>query len=305
MSFVVRPAMDRISGGKRRMNMGYRRCICENCCCLFVFSMVLAMAAAGALGAPAAKKLLAVPTEAQRAQALRLVRDIYKTQYADHTPAGGKKLAETLLKDAAATQDDAVARYVMLCEAREAAGDAGEMNLSLRAMATLADQFKVDSAGLELDTVRRVGRSAAGVKNAGDLAEMCLTLAGITSRNKPSVAQTFCDLAEQAAQAAKNRELMAAANAVAGALRSLAVEERKGEAALVRLKTHPDDKAASTAAGRYLCLVRGDWAGGLPLLADGNGGVPGLREAAAKDIAHPTTAADRMALAEAYWHLSE
>lgn len=269
------------------------------------WAFLLSSITAGAWAAPAANPPLAIPTEAQRTKTIRLVREIYKSQYADRTAEGGKKLALTLLKDAAATQDDPVARYVMLSEAREIAGDAGEINVSLRAVVNLAGQFKVDSAELQLDSVRRVGRSAAGAKHSGEIAENCLSLAGIASYSKPSAAQTFCDLAEQAARAAKKPELVTAANAMAISLRGLAVEQRNGEVALARLKTNPEDKAANTAAGRYLCLVRGDWTKGLPLLAAGSGGIPGLREAAAKDITAPKDAADRMALAEMYWKLCE
>jgi hypothetical protein len=36
------------------------------------------------------------------------------------------------------------------------------------------------------------------------------------------------------------------------------------------LKTSPDDPAANLKMGRYLCLIKGDWKRGLPMLAQSN-----------------------------------
>jgi hypothetical protein len=51
----------------------------------------------------------------------------------------------------------------------------------------------------------------------------------------------------------------------------------------------PADPAANLTAGRYRCLVLGDWKGGLPLLAKGSD--PTLKALAAREIAAPNTAA--------------
>lgn len=44
---------------------------------------------------PLASRLV-IPAEADRAKSLKLVKEIYKSAYADRTPAAASKLAETL-----------------------------------------------------------------------------------------------------------------------------------------------------------------------------------------------------------------
>ncbi len=44
------------------------------------------------------------------------------------------------------------------------------------------------------------------------------------------------------------------------------------EPARTLLKTNPNDAEANAAVGRFLCLGKGDWSAGLPLLAKGSPG---------------------------------
>jgi hypothetical protein len=75
------------------------------------------------------------------------------------------------------------------------------------------------------------------------------------------------------------------------------------EADLKAAATGAADPAAASRAGRYLCLVKGNWDVGLPLLA--KGGDAKLKAAADKDLAQPTTAAGRVEAGDAWWDVGE
>jgi formylglycine-generating enzyme required for sulfatase activity len=67
------------------------------------------------------------------------------------------------------------------------------------------------------------------------------------------------------------------------------------------LETKPNDPEANAVMGRFLCLQKGRWEQGLPLLARGG---DSLKELAAKDLAAPATGADQLALGNAWWDLA-
>ena len=64
-----------------------------------------------------------------------------------------------------------------------------------------------------------------------------------------------------------------------------------------------DDPKANLEVGRYYCLIRGEWAKGLPLLAQSQH--PQLQELAEADLRGPTQAADQMELADGWWELAD
>ncbi len=69
------------------------------------------------------------------------------------------------------------------------------------------------------------------------------------------------------------------------------------------LQAHPDDPGANLTAGKFKCFCKDESAQGLPMLAKASD--PGLKAAAAADLAMPTTKAARVSLANAWWTLSE
>ena len=77
----------------------------------------------------------------------------------------------------------------------------------------------------------------------------------------------------------------------------------KLEADRKTLKTNPNDSTAAGHVGRFLCLIKGDWDAGLPLLAKGD--EEKLKGIGERDLARPGTANDRLALGDNWWDLAE
>jgi hypothetical protein len=69
-----------------------------------------------------------------------------------------------------------------------------------------------------------------------------------------------------------------------------------------KLKNQPDDPAANLAAGRFLCLMKGDWDRGLVMLAKGSD--PILKAVATRDLGMPDGEA-AYELGDELWNLSD
>ena len=79
---------------------------------------------------------------------------------------------------------------------------------------------------------------------------------------------------------------------------------RGTQAAREKLKTDPDDAAASLAVGRWSCFWQGDWEEGLKLLAKGSDAA--LKSLAAEELAaKPAKADDSVARGDAWWNMAE
>ncbi|HWC89555.1 MAG TPA: protein kinase, partial [Pirellulales bacterium] len=113
---------------------------------------VVAMKAADQPGAaeqqPAtADGKLPIPSAEGQRRALKLIKELYKDDYAQaKQPEDKAALAEKLLKQSQETKDDAAALYTLLQEARELAVEAANPALAEKAISALASNFAVDSA---------------------------------------------------------------------------------------------------------------------------------------------------------------
>jgi len=75
--------------------------------------------------------------------------------------------------------------------------------------------------------------------------------------------------AQAAARSSGDAAQMSAATARLANVRALQGQAVKVAPSLEKLKNAPDDAAANLEAGQFLCLWRGDWDKGLPLLVKG------------------------------------
>ncbi|MFK8113457.1 MAG: DUF1559 domain-containing protein [Rubripirellula sp.] len=73
--------------------------------------------------------------------------------------------------------------------------------------------------------------------------------------------------------------------------------------ALDDYRINPENTAAASTVGRYMCFIKGDWKRGLPLLVEG--GPADLQEVAKLDIRGAADAINKTAIGDAWWRLSE
>lgn len=172
-----------------------------------LFAELRAPGAPGSTGIERAEppKEKAVLEECQRA-----VRERFKTEYADATsPAGKAELAKKLLQAGRGNTDEPDLRFVMLCEARDLAVAAGEVNVACAAIDALAKSHAVDLIDMKMAALEEIGKSARGLNSQKEIAQNALSLiAAAVKAKRTDEAKRLGELAISAAQKSKSTSLL-------------------------------------------------------------------------------------------------
>lgn len=262
--------------------------------CLVVVLLLTATLDAGG-------KRLPIPPAPELEKAEKLIEELFAPELAQvkKEPTGKAPLAQTFLQEARETHDYPAGRYALLRRAGELAAAGGDIGLALQAVGEQAMHFQVPRA----ETLAR---------------KITLLQEATRGQDSPKAHQAVIDAAllllDEALEAddyPSAGRLLAAADAAAIKLRSVplvsSLRKRSKEIAqmqqtydqakpfLDRARKNPADTEASTEAGKYLALVKGNWERGLPLLAKGQD--VALRELARRDLDRPTKPAEQSQLA--------
>jgi hypothetical protein len=254
--------------------------------------------------APASPPKPEPPPAAAQKQTETLIRDIYKAEYAQRTPAKLQALAMKLFHQAAETRDDPAARFVLYREARDLASQAGDPALAVKAVEAMAEAYAIDPAAERLTALLKSELAPRTSESARILATLYLQLADeAITEDQYDVAARAVSRAESAVSSARDAALAAQVRE-----RAKSVQDMQKEAATVAghlkiLEADPADPAANAAAGRYFCFTKRDWEKGLPLMAKGSDAI--LKALAVKDLAKPAGTADLVTLADAWWNAGE
>jgi hypothetical protein len=243
-----------------------------------------------------------VPGEAAQQEAAKLIRDLFKADYAKRAPADVQALAVKLLQQGRETTDDPIGQFVLLRQARELAVQAGDLATALAAVEETGKAYAVD--GLTLKAQALAAALLPAGKPAAALAETCLTtIDEAIAADRFDTATDLAAKAEAAARAAKDAALQKRA-----LQRKKEIEAAKRESDLTKasekvLASAPDDPAANLTVGRYAAAIKGDWARGAAMLAKGADAA--LKAAAEKDIVNPADPQAQMAAGDAWWEAAE
>jgi len=242
--------------------------------------------------------LLPEPDATLQKDKLKLVRDLFKDEYAKRAPADQIALAKKLLAKGLETEDDAPARFILLREARDLASAAGDVDAGLQAVDALAKTFAVDGLAMKMAVLAKSSAVAREPEAARAVARGYLAAAAEAVRaDDYDTASTAASKAEAAAKPGQEPALIARAQELARDVGSIKSEFQKVKPWLEKPGT-----GDAEAAGRFLCFVRGDWDAGLTALA---GGKPPLKGLAEKDLAKPTEPEKRAEVADGWWDIAQ
>lgn len=245
-----------------------------------------------------------IPDAAAQKESLKLIRDVFKDDYARRGSTDRQALARKLLQQGLETKDDPVAQYVLLQESRSMAAEVGDLATALGAVEELSRLYEVDRPALKYAALATARLAATSPEQFSSFSEALLTLTDeAVAAQETDIAEKASTLALTLAKAAKSIPLVKRTEAKAkeiGELKTKLVHVSKAKAKLV---TSPDDADANLTVGRFLCLVKGDWEAGWPHLAKGSDA--SLKLIAGKEMAAPKETADQVALADAWWDRAE
>ena len=266
---------------------------------------ILLLAADAALLPAQAPPRLPVPEASARRDALKQVRDLYGERFQEaRTPDAKLALVRDMIELAQQTADDPAGRYVLLRVARDIAVQVGDVPATLLAIDRIGSHYEVDVLQGKAAMLRKLAAARQTADRASivqhriaEAAALLLEEAARQDRFKTAVA-----LAEVARSAAKGAGDKALAQRVAALVEDM--EKQRAEyvevhQALAVLKDRPNHPGANLVVGRYRCLVKRDWSGGLGCLALGSDA--GLKTLAARDLAGPAEPGEQVALADGWW----
>ncbi len=244
---------------------------------------------------------IAVPSEADRSAAGVLIDKVHGPAPTDAPQR--RALAATLLDQANRTTDLPVARYVMLCRGGQLAADTADAAGVMRAADLLGRLYDLDAMAMRTEWLAKVAAIALGADIA-PAASACLDAAesAIETADYP-VANRLAALAETLGHRGKLMEVISAATAWREEIRLAQLAFDAHQLALATLQLSPDDAPANAAAGRFACLIQGDFDHGVAMLCRGNDAR--LRSAALADQAAPTTPAEQVLAGNGWWDLSD
>ncbi|NQT11427.1 MAG: hypothetical protein HQ582_01675 [Planctomycetes bacterium] len=248
---------------------------------------------------------LPVPGADAQAEAVKLVRELFEQDYKSaKTPAAQTALANKLFEEAAQNKDDPTAHFVILRVAKDMAVQAGDAKTALEAVDRMADSYEIDDAAMKVETLLSAAANARLPDARKAVAEAAIPLirAAIGEDDYQSAVRLVrkaLDLARRSRDADLLKQVVAINKEVS--------EAGKGYAALqqarAKLEEQPTDPEANLAVGRYLCLSKGDWEQGIPMLALGS--APTLQALAARELGEVVSPNAQVALADAWWDLAQ
>ena len=257
---------------------------------------LLAALLAGVQSTPPAPE----PDAAAQREALGVIKDLFKTEYARRSPAEMQAFGRLLLEKAEEARKDPAARFVMLREARDIAAQAGDSTTALAAVDGLAASFAVDGPAMKLAVLGKFATGAKDVEGARSVARGYLAVVADAVRaDNYEAASTAAGKAEAVAKAAQDAGLLARAQAIKKDLGALQEHYLKAKPGL-NVPGAPGDPEA---IGRYLCFVQDDWDAGLPFLA--GGAKPPLNALAESDRATPAEVERQIEVADGWWELGQ
>ncbi len=258
--------------------------------------------AAGESTKPAAAPRAPVPDAAARKEALTLLMDVYKDEYAKaKKPADKAELANRLLEQVDASPDSQA--YALLIEAQRLGQAAGEPGLVGRSIHTLAQRFEVNEPETLAEAFEKFSDKTLTKPAWTELVEAALPcIDTAVSQEQFALAKRLLLVAASGAkksgQPATTRQLAQRGADLAEATKLF----DSAQAARKKLATDPDDAESHTALGKYLCFALDNWPEGAPHLAQGADAA--LKQLGVQEAANPNTPADQVKLADGWWDLA-
>ena len=247
---------------------------------------------------------LAPPDASRVAEQEKAIQEAYRSELADGRAETRNRVARDLLQRSFSVNEPAP-KMATLRVAATLAAEAGDPALVLDAVEVIGQHFLLDTLPLKVDLLVRASPHAGASAAAAALVEACLATGfSAIAQDAYPAAVKLAQLAQSSAQTAGSLHLARQAEFLGTEVaRCQAGYESIKDAAAI-LRNRPQDPKASLEVGKFLCLVKNDWLGGLSLLAQGED--PALKALALSELQRrPVDPAQQTALGDQWWNLAQ
>jgi hypothetical protein len=212
-----------------------------------------------------------IPTAADQDAARKVVRGLFKIEYAAVDRIGRRTAAKKLL-EASNGANNVTERYVLLRDAIDIATKANDPWTAFKAAERMATSFQTDLEELRASIIANGKKIASSPEEAGIIAEACLTLwEWMMTAENYEAAERWAKEAEQIAKNAKDGGLIQSSKEMGLEAAETKKEKERAAKAETILKDNPKDQAANGDLGSYLCFARCDWEKGVSYLLETDG----------------------------------
>jgi len=245
-----------------------------------------------------------VPGKKAQADALKLLKTIFKAEYTKTRSEDVAKWGRLLLKHASETRDDPATQYVMYVEAQKAALRARDVQTAVSAANALGALFQVDALADKTALLINATPKATTPEARKLLVAECVKhIDLLMAADQYDVGAKLVTRAEYLAVRIRHQPTTTQVRKQKKRLLYMRTEFAKLAGAVKALADNPDDPEANLKMGRFACLLKGDWTNGLPKLLKGSDAA--LKEMASLSLSDPGDSAGRNKLANDWWTLAE
>jgi hypothetical protein len=267
-----------------------------------VVILVLGLGELGGHGGQPPSKKQPVPKKEALDQALALVGELYRDDLIKATRERDvrRTLANTFLSEARDTNDDPAARYVLLREAATLGAQGGDPAIALLALDELDTSYALpegEALALKIQALQTATKGPATPEASQVVVDAAMVLMEeALAADQYETALALGSLAEAAAKKLKNVALVSRLRKRNDDVKAQQNDYAKIKPFVDTLRKEPGNAQANLEVGKYVALVKGTWARGLPLLALGSDNT--LKQLAAQDLSAPKNAAAQAALGQ-------
>lgn len=252
---------------------------------------------------PAPWSLPAPPTANEQAKAESTIKQLLAGRI-DLTGDDTTAVCRDLRELARGTDDDPMARYVLLRMAYNLALQSVQWPLANELIDDMALSYAVDAIAMRTDVLTAECEHLTGdaAPPRSQLAQAFQILESALMADRIDVAAGLVSLAHSIADRTDDRIGQEQVARWSSTFHQWSAQTGHAQHAALSLLQQPEDAGAQLALGRYLCFIKGDWAHGLPRLARGN--VESLRTLAQAELSTGADDPARMAVAQQWRQLA-
>jgi Arc/MetJ-type ribon-helix-helix transcriptional regulator len=251
----------------------------------------------------------ALPPAVDISAATQKLNDIYKDRIVELKEDVEKaRFASELVRTSLTLESDPPGMYAMQQMALEYGLESTDITPVLDSIDAMVVSFNVDAYTLNRDSllayVKTVASSKASASDDLKFTQRAIrTLAAAVNDNDFDSASELSRAVVRVSLAKKTDTLPRLLNELALKLGSAKTNFEVVKKSLTDYREDPENNEAASVVGRYLCFIKGDWDGGLPLLV--RGGPESLQDIARIDLEGAADAKAAIELGDAWWELSK